>query len=997
MTGHGVPSSSPAPPPSSGSERRGIQIGEKPTPTRRTYVSRKTGTPGSVPPLPHPPTSIDDEKKKILEASQSAVTIGFVTPDKTQYESGFIVASDDNYCLVFSLSTFMAEQYIVYLEEKRAKHDAYALYKTSTHLILIVLTDKKYTPITFDHEQLEHDIVFTVGTMTGTKLHANSRAPMRELESVLGFYKGKVTVVSCGASDCANKDVRGTEKYFQLTCDVHDDIITLENVDETDHTADIVVSAPIFRSNGKSIGIISSDDVWGDTKIGMHVNSIISLIKAKVKMKKEEVWEAMTRPSWLLGGWGPESRVRLALVDCFVAYALAPKPSRKPSLRSVGGRHGWRRFLPAQTSGGDASDGRGGLGRVSRLVILPNPRSPDPSLNRGFISSGTSCAMTAKTLRNKGQIDCTRGVSREQRAISRRNKLESSLLSNQEIRKAVANYYNNLCAIEEERFGKDLRDREVLSISFEEKSFGHVVKPGQQTYRISANVDVDLSSIVVSLALFDGDKMLFACSGIPPNKICDIGCFVRLPNNTITDGFLGLYDHDIAIVTCLGLLEVHPISFKACPDGSQALAAGRAFESGNLMAMDGSVRCNNTWVPGSQGISKAVLGGPLIGKDKGFLGMNFSICHDDDGTSTYAFLPTKLLRKRLEHFGVLKLLGSLSPKHLHFRGYSLPKGVSSTIPSGFMKTIYRLKSYGYPMPPPLVLELNGELLNHFEERFGELLAWKGYPYGDLAKSCRNRVWYQLPKEVVTDISRRVVSVASFNGFVRFFACTGLIIKWHGSKATHTVILTSASLVSRCNDDKIDSNLTIEVFLPLNQRSCGTLEFYNLNYNIAIVSLKKNLSAVRPEDIFSKTVQEPSEKVVAIGRDTRLGPLMATIGNVKHGKKGCKLDCKDLKLSTCKIKKAGIGGPLINFDGSFVGMNFYDGSEATPFLPRHKIVEVLSRVNDLPSESGCNNPMPIDVSEGTKKTRWPVPEPYWYHGSLDVDRSYVPKCIGRHLQ
>nr|AAL31034.1 putative serine protease [Oryza sativa Japonica Group]AAP54251.1 hypothetical protein LOC_Os10g33490 [Oryza sativa Japonica Group] len=646
------------------------------------------------------------------------------------------------------------------------------------------------------------------------------------------------------------------------------------------------------------------------------------------------------------------------------------------------------------------------------------------------------CNGTAKTLRNEAQIDCTRGVSREQRAINRRNKLDSSLLSSrgddkkdkpsrglknmrkyQEIRKAVANYYNNLCAIEEERFDKDLRDREVSSIAFEEKSFGHVVNPGQQTYRISANVDVDLSTIVVSLALFDGDKMLFACSGIPlpdgttrehltrfvtsaalvrvfdekRNRDDKLRVAVRLPNNRITDGFLGLYDHDIAIVTCFGLIEVRPISFKACPDGIQALVAGRAFESGNLMAMDGFVRCNNTWVPDSQDISKAVLGGPLLGKDKGFIGMNFSICHDDDGTLTYAFLPTKLLRKRLEHFGIL------NPKHLHFRGYSLPKGVSSIIPSGFMKTIYRLKSYGYPMPPPLVLELNGELLNHFEERFGELLAWKGYPYGDPAKSCRNRVWYQLPKEVVTNISRRVVSLASFNGFVRFFACTGLIIKWHGSKATRTVILTSASLVNRCNDDKIDSNLTIEVFLPPNQRCCGTLEFYNLNYNIAIVSLKKNFNAVRLEDIFSKTVQEPSEKVVAIGRDTRLGPLMATIGNVKRGKKGCKLDCKDLKLSTCKIKKAGIGGPLINFDGSFVGMNFYDGSEATPFLPRHKIVEVLSRVNDLPSESGCNNPMPIDIGEGTKKNRWPVPEPYWYHGSLDVDRSYVPKCIGRRLQ
>lgn len=79
---------------------------------------------------------------------------------------------------------------------------------------------------------------------------------------------------------------------------------------------------------------------------------------------------------------------------------------------------------------------------------------------------------------------------------------------------------------------------------------------------------------------------------------------MRLPNNRITDGFLGLYDHDIAIVTCFGLIEVRPISFKACPDGIQALVAGRAFESGNLMAMDGFVRCNNTWVPDSQDISK---------------------------------------------------------------------------------------------------------------------------------------------------------------------------------------------------------------------------------------------------------------------------------------------------------------------------------------------------------------------------------------------------------
>ena len=82
-----------------------------------------------------------------------------------------------------------------------------------------------------------------------------------------------------------------------------------------------------------------------------------------------------------------------------------------------------------------------------------------------------------------------------------------------------------------------------------------------------------------------------------------------------------------------------------------------------------------------------------------------------------------------------------SPKELHFRDYSLPEGVSSVVPSGvnnlashhckcylltivcrilcvvirsthinhlvasgFMKTSYTLRSLGYPMPPPLVLE-----------------------------------------------------------------------------------------------------------------------------------------------------------------------------------------------------------------------------------------------------------------------------------------------------
>ncbi|XP_047049254.1 uncharacterized protein LOC124654281 [Lolium rigidum] len=127
--------------------------------------------------------------------------------------------------------------------------------------------------------------------------------------------------------------------------------------------------------------------------------------------------------------------------------------------------------------------------------------------------------------------------------------------------------------------------------------------------------------------------------------------------------------------------------------------------------------------------------------------------------------------------------------------------------------------------------------------------------------------------------------------------------------------------------------------------------------------------------------------------------MASTGEMKRRDKDCKLDCKDLKLSTCKIKKVGIGGPLISFDGSFVGMNFFDGRMLTPFLPRSKIVQVLgSKISlSLPSERGDHVPVHLkDTGGEPRDNRWPVPELYWYHGLLDVDRNFH-KHIGTILQ
>ena len=90
-----------------------------------------------------------------------------------------------------------------------------------------------------------------------------------------------------------------------------------------------------------------------------------------------------------------------------------------------------------------------------------------------------------------------------------------------------------------------------------------------------------------------------------------------------------------------------------------------------------------------------------------------------------------------------------------------------------------------------------------------------------------------------------------------------------------------------------------MFLPPNQRVSGTLELYNLNYNFAIVSVK-NLHAICPEDIFNQNPK--ASKVVAVGRDADQGLLMASIGEVKRRNKDTKLNCRDLKLSTCKINK-----------------------------------------------------------------------------------------------
>ncbi|KAF8656975.1 hypothetical protein HU200_060428 [Digitaria exilis] len=147
------------------------------------------------------------------------------------------------------------------------------------------------------------------------------------------------------------------------------------------------------------------------------------------------------------------------------------------------------------------------------------------------------------------------------------------------------------------------------------------------------------------------------------------------------------------------------------------------------------------------------------------------------------------------------------------------------------------------------------------------------------------VWGEFKEGVALNILKNVVALASFTGESKLFECTGFFIDNVDDKCP--TILTSASLV-RFSDgtDEIVEDLRIEVWLPNNQSIEGKLEHYSLHYNVALVSVK------------NYNVDCPA--------------------SLKHDK---------IDYST----KVGIGGPLVDVNGNFVGMNYYNPKMGTPFL------------------------------------------------------------------
>ncbi|KAL6863799.1 hypothetical protein ACP4OV_016702 [Aristida adscensionis] len=461
--------------------------------------------------------------------------------------------------------------------------------------------------------------------------------------------------------------------------------------------------------------------------------------------------------------------------------------------------------------------------------------------------------------------------------------------------------------------------------------------------KLNDEVASDLSKSVVSIVLSNVDTVLFACSGIAIERRGYITRFltsaglvralngtrkghgnskieVRHGGNEVHKGFLAEHDldHNFAIVYIMIFLDVHLVLLKCAEEilpHSNVVAVGRDI-SGKVMA-------RAVILIGD--LSKSEDSEELARSTSNSEGWEGGPLFDFDGNfvgmsailvmESIFFLPWRILIKRLGRTGT-----SLQKK----------------------KCIPHLKS-------SKAVRLGERPTEPFGDVFGQGI-WKG-----------------LGTKISNIIQRNVVALASFNGETRFFACTGFFIKWNKS----TTILTSASLIRTSGyENKIEENLRIEVYTD-KQRLEGTLQHYSLHYNVALVSVK-DYRPPPPAKIQLKYYM--CSKVAAVGRCAKSGKLMAANGLLVDWTGT--LDCKFLVRSSCKISKAGIGGPLVNFDGEVIGMNFYDKKIGTPFLLWKEIHKILEHFKDTVESTAVEAGNDSDPSH----------VPYW---KMAGDRSVHP--------
>lgn len=429
-------------------------------------------------------------------------------------------------------------------------------------------------------------------------------------------------------------------------------------------------------------------------------------------------------------------------------------------------------------------------------------------------------------------------------------------------------------------------------------------------------------------------------------------------------GHLEEYDSEcqLAVVKVISSLDVYCVRLNHGMEfmpRKKKIAAIRRDLFGNLIVTTGLLssygdkeclvfsdadKCSKNW-----------LGAAFFDFDGNFVGMNHDI-----------FLPPRIIleqststqRRAFRYVGMNGWFETKSGEHwFHPKAYDC-------VDKELFQQLYPL---GYPIPSRSMVNSGWVLLNTFEDDFGDV-----YPKG---------VWDLFRKKrFSSEISRSVVALASFRGETRFFACTGVFVDFDDKCPT---ILTSACLVTHPYlHNKIVEGLRIEVLLPNGPRVDGTLLHYSLHYNVALVSVKNyralypvNLKLTIPMELEDQIVDT---KVLAVWRIFESGKLKATSGKITADTDS--LDCGILWYSTCEVTKAAIGGPLVDVNGNYIGMNFIGLNKeiGTAYLYREDLRGILEYFKTKNTKYLRAYGLEAVVTEdGQKpKNKWPVPEPLW---------------------
>ncbi|XP_039789141.1 uncharacterized protein LOC120655413 isoform X3 [Panicum virgatum] len=190
---------------------------------------------------------------------------------------------------------------------------------------------------------------------------------------------------------------------------------------------------------------------------------------------------------------------------------------------------------------------------------------------------------------------------------------------------------------------------------------------------------------------------------------------------------------------------------------------------------------------------------------------------------------------------------------------------------------------------------------------------------------------ELHTEVVQKLSESVVSL-SFIGDHEQYQYTGLVIQINNGSR----FVTSATAIrSKEGGRKINRDMSIRVSLPNGQMIRGSLLSVDFDYNIVGIGLG-------PFHVFKEASLDQLGEVGYNNTVTAIccngtGKIMSSTGVVTN--KSSELYGQKLIMSTCIIPEFGIGGPLVDFEGNFVGMNMsLVNNEGTQFLPRETILD-----------------------------------------------------------